>query len=360
MANEKNINSRIQHKHDTEANWNKATNFIPKQGELIVYDIDENYDYQRIKIGDGVTNVNELPFWDKGIEDKLIENAPNLEADKGEPGYIANRPGYRTINPDVNTTIEIVEAGNYCLLDFSTVNKNFVNNYLTYEELIRDYSRMCDFYYSFDMVEAETGLLLASLSTRVGDIIKLLDDINCYINVYISGDMTFYIVHNRDLLSEELKEKIPYNGIWLISNWAISPYGGQIRNFWFREYIYTKFDPNLIPDNVMFKRDMGEYVTQEEMDGAIADLVNSAPETLDTLGELATAFEENADMVATLDAAVTNKAEKAELESAQDLIEVNAKNIGSMQTALNKYSTETWTFTLDNGSTVTKKMVISS
>lgn len=359
MANEKNINSRIQHKHDTEANWNKATNFIPKQGELIVYDIDENYDYQRIKIGDGVTNVNELPFWDKGIEDKLIENAPNLEADRGEPGYIANRPGYRIINKDVNTTIEVVEAGNYCLLDFSTVNEDFVNNYLTYEELIRDYSRTYDFYYSFDLVEAETGLLLASILTRVGDKIKLLDDINCYINVQMS-DTIFYIVHNRDLLSEELKEKIPYNGIWFISNLAISPFGGQIRNFWFREYIYKKFDPNLIPNNVMFKRDMGEYVTQEEMDVAIAALVNSAPETLDTLGELATAFEENADMVATLDAAVTNKAEKAELESAQDLIEVNAKNIGSMQTVLNKYSTETWTFTLDNGSTVTKKMVILS
>lgn len=95
-------------------------------------------------------------------------------------------------------------------------------------------------------------------------------------------------------------------------------------------------------------------------DIAVAALVNSAPETLDTLGELATAFEENADMVAILNAAVTNKAEKTELESAQDLIEVNANNISSMQTALNKYSVETWTFTLDNGSTVTKKMVISS
>lgn len=59
---EKNIKSRIVHKHDTELNWNKATNFIPKQGEIIVYDIDSNHSYERIKIGDGVTNVNNLPF----------------------------------------------------------------------------------------------------------------------------------------------------------------------------------------------------------------------------------------------------------------------------------------------------------
>ena len=59
---EKNIKSRIVHKHDVELNWNKATNFIPKQGEIIVYDIDNNHSYERIKIGDGVTNVNNLPF----------------------------------------------------------------------------------------------------------------------------------------------------------------------------------------------------------------------------------------------------------------------------------------------------------
>lgn len=59
---EKKFNARIVHKHDTEENWNKATNFIPKQSELIVYDKDSTYSYARFKIGDGVTNVNNLPF----------------------------------------------------------------------------------------------------------------------------------------------------------------------------------------------------------------------------------------------------------------------------------------------------------
>ena len=62
MANQKNINSRIIHKHDIEANWQLAVNFIPKQGEIIVYDVDENYSYSRFKIGDGILNVNDLPF----------------------------------------------------------------------------------------------------------------------------------------------------------------------------------------------------------------------------------------------------------------------------------------------------------
>ena len=59
---EKIMKTRIIHKHDTEENWNKATNFIPKQGEIIVYDVDATHVYERFKIGDGVTNVNSLPF----------------------------------------------------------------------------------------------------------------------------------------------------------------------------------------------------------------------------------------------------------------------------------------------------------
>ena len=59
---EKTLNTRIQQKHDIELNWNKAINFIPKIGEIIVYDIDENCTYERFKIGDGVKTVVELPF----------------------------------------------------------------------------------------------------------------------------------------------------------------------------------------------------------------------------------------------------------------------------------------------------------
>lgn len=65
---EKNLSSRIINKHDIEANWVKATNFIPKQGEIIVYDIDENYTYERFKIGDGITLVSNLPFIKTGLE----------------------------------------------------------------------------------------------------------------------------------------------------------------------------------------------------------------------------------------------------------------------------------------------------
>ena len=70
---EKNINARVIHKHDIEANWAKAEKFIPKKAEIIVYDPDENYEYPRFKIGDGVTLVNELPFTVEKIVEEILK-----------------------------------------------------------------------------------------------------------------------------------------------------------------------------------------------------------------------------------------------------------------------------------------------
>lgn len=73
MANEKQINSRIQHKHDIETHWyaaGTATNpFIPKAGELIIYDPDPIYEV-RTKIGDGATPVHLLP-WASGCNETV-------------------------------------------------------------------------------------------------------------------------------------------------------------------------------------------------------------------------------------------------------------------------------------------------
>ena len=65
MAN-KVIKTRMQQKHDISENWAKAENFSPLVGEIIVYD-----DLNKFKIGDGKTNVNDLPFANGGIDNIL-------------------------------------------------------------------------------------------------------------------------------------------------------------------------------------------------------------------------------------------------------------------------------------------------
>ena len=78
------IYSRQQQKIDTEANWLKAVNFTPLKGEIIIYSKDENCDHDRIKIGDGVTKVNDLPFYGESnkqinLTGELVELNVNAE-----------------------------------------------------------------------------------------------------------------------------------------------------------------------------------------------------------------------------------------------------------------------------------------
>ena len=84
------VTTRIQHKHDLEVNWLKAVNFVPMQGELIIYDAEVDvdgqtlalptgrttpYTYERFKIGDGKTTVSNLNFAVSSEADlRLIED----------------------------------------------------------------------------------------------------------------------------------------------------------------------------------------------------------------------------------------------------------------------------------------------
>ncbi len=79
---ESNLKARVINKHDIESNWSLATNFIPKQGEIIVYDKDGEHDYVRIKVGDGTTLVNDLDFIDKNYLYKIEQSLTDGEIDQ--------------------------------------------------------------------------------------------------------------------------------------------------------------------------------------------------------------------------------------------------------------------------------------
>ena len=99
MATEKTINARMQMKTDTALNWSKAINFIPKKGEIIIYEADSDYGYERMKIGDGSTKVNDLPF--------VIGAKDWNQNDPTASDYIKNRPGGYTVNyPAINIELD--------------------------------------------------------------------------------------------------------------------------------------------------------------------------------------------------------------------------------------------------------------
>ena len=99
---EKNIKARIVHKHDIDANWQLATNFIPKQGEIIVYDVDENYSYERIKIGDGVQNVNALSFVDDALRTEILEQINSVNTKVNE---VSTLVGDTSVSDQINEAL---------------------------------------------------------------------------------------------------------------------------------------------------------------------------------------------------------------------------------------------------------------
>lgn len=84
------INTRIQLKRDTTANWNAARGFVPMAGEVIIYTDYSSYQKEvngriktilipGIKIGDGGAYVQDLPFVDEDLRDTLMDHINNMD-----------------------------------------------------------------------------------------------------------------------------------------------------------------------------------------------------------------------------------------------------------------------------------------
>ena len=100
------IYDRLVCKHNTEAVWKEQISFIPFKGELIIYDTDENYDYERFKIGDGCTPVNFLPFIDRYVVDLLNNHIYN----KSNPHNVTlGNLGISASKEEINHLIDVHE-----------------------------------------------------------------------------------------------------------------------------------------------------------------------------------------------------------------------------------------------------------
>lgn len=76
--------------------------------------------------------------------------------------------------------------------------------------------------------------------------------------------------------------------------------------------------------------DFSPYATTTYVNTAIANLINGAPSTLDTLKEIADALADNADVVAALDAAIGTKADASALEALGQRVTTDENNIATL------------------------------
>lgn len=99
---DKNLKARIVNKNGTSAEWEKATSFIPKKGELILYT-----DLNKIKIGDGVTVVGDLPFSD---DDKVSKSGDTMTGILGVTLKESPKDGVIVFGAAAPTSLDNIEA----------------------------------------------------------------------------------------------------------------------------------------------------------------------------------------------------------------------------------------------------------
>ena len=132
------IKTRIRLKSDTEANWNKAgpkdgsAGFVPLYGELIVYSADATHPFSRLKVGDGSTNVVNLPFIDAGTLNGNETEIVKFATFSNFPSPGSNDKLY--VDLSTNRIYHYTPAGGYTQLsnfEFSTT-KSSVSNIISW------------------------------------------------------------------------------------------------------------------------------------------------------------------------------------------------------------------------------------
>lgn len=98
---------------------------------------------------------------------------------------------------------------------------------------------------------------------------------------------------------------------------------------------------------------LSDFATKTEVKEEIAGLINSAPETLDTLGEIAKAIEDNAEVVDVLNQAIGEKASKTELQEVDQKATNNATAISGKLDKVVQTSGYNRLYGIANGSTDT-------
>ena len=111
------LKARIQHKIDTYENWNKAENFIPFLGELIIYTTNETgLSEIKLKIGDGKTVVKDLKFvaGSPSIDGPVGNTIQSdwLQTDNTQLDYIKNKPGDLSVT-NFNELLTFFEINEY-------------------------------------------------------------------------------------------------------------------------------------------------------------------------------------------------------------------------------------------------------
>lgn len=376
MANQ--IDARLQLKIDSQENWEiNAPDFIPKLGELIIYSPDENHSVPRFKVGDGLNYLYDLPFsndelilkngspsyWSSPINANFIPKEGQIiiiNASGSSPASIKigdgktsvkNLPVFGGAEGSSSVALSLVnEAGN-------PLNRGNVNNFVYFEngvpmpsdiyvwESVPVDAKFTDTTYepvsntgskaglmSVDDKKtldnlAENAIVKTNYASKdAWGIVKIGDNLNIS-NGVLSA--TTQSVPNATITEAGLmppEDKIKLNNIEAEANKTIvdSALNSTSTNPVENKVINSAISGlnSLISTSNQSTLAAAENFTKNQ----IAELIGSAPETLNTLGEIADAMENNKDVVEALDEAIGTKANASDLTATSSKLDLHVTN----------------------------------
>lgn len=310
---EKILKSRIINKHDLEVNWLKATNFAPMIGEIAIYDPDATHAYSRFKIGDGVTNINALPF----IEALPWGNTPHTYLITDADG---NRQWLQMTHYETETN-SLIWDGEPTSIDVDAPNATY---YLISSTVP-----------AYEHLTSNATLTLMGETENTSVTLTADNVVEVQTGVYCLADSVYVVTAENVNYNNALFERA---GVYAFvgEDGVAAPFELTISGLMFTSV--KTLDEKYIPATIARVEDLDALAEllrvemAETVDNAVsvgvANLVNSAPETLDTLGEIATALEENADVVEVLEKAVGESVKHVEQELTEEQQMQARQNIG--------------------------------
>lgn len=167
--------------------------------------------------------------------------------------------------------------------------------------------------HSVDFIAGEHKLSNKTDKTYVDEAIKNVEvDLTGYATEEYVNNIDFYNINNNPIVNNGdgkllCVDENGYIGLQLENN------GLYVSNVFAGSHILSnKADKSEIPTATSQLTNDSGYITKPVVDQAVAALVNSAPETLDTIGEIAAALKNNAGIVDVLNQSISSKQDTIE------------------------------------------------
>ncbi len=214
MTEHKVLNSRVLLKNDLAAEWAKVPDFIPLEGEIIIYNYD-NGTAPKFKIGNGSTKISVLPFFNNLEElNYALSNTPGGAAISAEKlttdAGSATQPIYFSNGIPVATTYTL-EASVPSDAKFTDTTYNVATQYTNGLMSSADKKKLNT--YPDTYTAPETYVLPAATTSSMGGII-VGENLSIDASGVLSADAQEYgeaTSSQAGLMS--IKDKIKLNGI---------------------------------------------------------------------------------------------------------------------------------------------------